>query len=83
MSEKRGPYCNEEGSRVMLPVDGWTLNEARTEAASFARMEMGEYIGRARYLGRQEVSLHDHDDWESCRTCPAEPVWAFETYERV
>ena len=65
----------------MLPVDGWTLNEARAEAASFARMEMGENIGRVRYLGKRETSLHDEDDWETCTTCPREPVWAFETYE--
>ena len=79
--EKRGPYINENEYQIYLPVNGWTLNEARQEAASFARMELGENIGRARYIGKALRSLHDHDDWWGCEKCPPEQTWMFETYE--
>lgn len=78
---KRGPYVSEDGPEVYLPVSDWSLNEARQEAASHARMEMGENIGRVRYTGKRDITLHDHDDWWGCEACPAEPTWTFETYE--
>jgi hypothetical protein len=77
---KRGPYINDEGSEVYLPVSDYTLNEARHEAANFAEEHVGDW-GRARYTGKRDVPLHDHDDWWGCKECPAVPSWSFETYE--
>ena len=77
---KRGPYVNEMLSEVYYPASEYTLNEARHEAAGHARETVGDWA-RTRYDGLQELALHDHDEWEECTTCPAEPTWAFAIYE--
>lgn len=79
--KKRGPYVSENGPEVWLPVSDYTLNEARHEASLHAQETIGDW-GRARYLGKQAVPLHDHDGWEfGCYDCPEQAAWAFETYE--
>lgn len=79
MSE-RTVYMEESDSTIYLPREHYTLNEARKEAASHAQMEDPGW-GRSRYLGKRDVALHDHEDWEACEACPKVPVWTFETYE--
>jgi hypothetical protein len=77
---KRGPYVSEDGPEVYLPVSDYTLNEARHEAAQFAQDTIGGW-GRARYLGKGNNRLHDHDEPWDKDDCAFEAVWTFETYE--
>jgi hypothetical protein len=77
---KAGPYQNEDGDEVYLPVSDWTYREALSGAAEFAREIMDRW-GRSKYDGKRDIPLHDHDDWEGCEDCPAIPCWCFELYE--
>jgi hypothetical protein len=81
VSDPRGPYVSENGDEVYLPVEGYTIAQARHAAASYAEEAIGSW-GRARYTGRRSIPLHDcGDEWYSCEVCPPEPTWTFETYE--
>jgi hypothetical protein len=79
--QKRGPYVEWDGPGVFLPASDYTLNEARHEASLFAMDTIGG-DGRARYLGKKQMPLHEHDEpWENDDECPSESAWCFETYE--
>lgn len=74
---KRGPFVAEWGAEFWLPIADWTYHEARSEAARHA----SDTDQKSRYVGKEVVTLHDHDDWESggC-DCRPEPSYAFEVY---
>ena len=76
----KGPYVSIEQDEVYLPVEHWSYNEARSEAADWAQTFIDTW-GRSRYKGKKYVPLHDHDDWEYCEDCPDVLVWEFEIYE--
>lgn len=80
MIETPQAYISQSYDRLYFRRPDYTLNEARHEAASHAQ-EMGDNWTRTRYLGKQAVPLHDHEDWEGCNECPEWAVWAFEIYE--
>ncbi len=72
-------YVSEDGGEVYVrATTGW--NAAR-HIASDAVLEIGDKWSRSRYVGKRDVPLHDHCDWESCTDCPAVPVYVFEQYE--
>lgn len=77
--EVSGPYQGAGGDRIWFRRDH-SLNEARHAAASFAE-ETGDPWTRTRYIGKRDVSLHDHDNWEDCQECGRVPAWEFEIYE--
>lgn len=75
-----GPFVSENGPEVWFRRCDYTLNQARHEAALHAQDTIGGW-GRVRYLGKQAVPLHDHEDWVGRDDCPEQAAWAFETYE--
>jgi len=77
-----GPYLGVDGDELWLPVEHFSLNRARSEAASHCA-ETGNAWLRSRYVGRETVGLHDHEDWEACDpgTCCEREAWHFELYE--
>lgn len=79
-ADKHGPYISEGCDEFYLLASEYTLNEARHEAAGWAR-ELSDEWGRSRYVGRRWVPLHDHQDWESCESCPDRKAWCFDIYE--
>jgi hypothetical protein len=78
----RGPYVDQDGDAIYLPVSDYPFNVARREAASLAE-EMNGSWERTRYQGKHLRALHDHDEpWDgSDCACPPEQVWSFELYE--
>ena len=79
-ARRPGPYFNEDGDELYLPVASWPYNLARTTAAAFAE-ETLDIFGRSHYTGKGNIPVHDHDDWEECMACPAVPCWCFDIYE--
>lgn len=75
-----GPYVSPDYDEVYLPVEHWTYNTARSEAADWAQQFIDTW-GRSRYTGKRDVPLHDHEEWEYCESCPAVPAWCFDIYE--
>lgn len=77
MTERRGPYVQENGPKFYLPVADWSYHEARSEAAAHAQ-SLGH---KSRYLGKEMAWLHDHDEpWPADDACN-EVAYAFEEYE--
>lgn len=76
----KGPYVSIEQDQIYFPVEHYTYNEARSEAAGWAR-EFLDMWGRSKYMGKWMVPLHDHEDWEYCEDCPAVRAWHFDIYE--
>jgi hypothetical protein len=76
----KGPYLSIDNDELYLPVEIWTYNKARSEAASWAK-EFTDVWGRSKYTGKRYVPLHNHEDWEDCCTCPEILSWCFELYE--
>lgn len=61
--ERYGPYLNPDGDEFYLPVDSWTWNAARREAAMMARDV--DSLASSVYVGKLSIPLHDHDEpWE-------------------
>lgn len=79
------PYVSEDMDTLWLKVSEGPLNQARHEAAGWAREWVGDTFGRARYTGRVEVWLHDHEEpWDDdCgrQGCQSVPAWRFAIYE--
>ena len=76
MTNKKGPYVNEDQDQLYLPVSDWTYNEARSEAATWAS-EFSDDL-KSKYYGKIAVPLHDHEDWEYCEECPEILAWCFD-----
>ena len=77
---RRGPYFNEDGDELYLPVADWPYNLARTAASEWAE-ETTDPWGRSRYTGKHGIPIHDHDGWEGCEACPDVLCWCFDIYE--
>jgi len=80
-AERPGPYVDEDGDLMFFPTSGWTYQQARAEAASMARDSI-DLDGRSRFERKDMVPVHDHEDWESCSTCPSVECYVFELYEK-
>lgn len=74
----KGPYISMDYDELYFPVEFWTYNKVRTEAAMWAE-DLSD--SRSRYVGKTWAPLHNHDDWEYCEECPEVLVWHFEIYE--
>ena len=76
-----GPYISTDYDELYLPVEFWTYNKATTEAAEWAREFLDQW-GRARYVAKDKIQLHNHEDWEDILDdCPYVLAWRFDIYE--
>lgn len=81
----KGPYVSPDRDELYYPLEHWTYNRARADAAVMAREHFDDW-GRSRYTGRINAQLHDHEGSEEGE-CPDQPcawvkAWSFDMYER-
>ena len=75
MTFVHGAHLSPEGLRLLMAEDEFSYSEAYAEAIAYA-YELGDDVV-VRDDGKKPQRLHDHDDWDECTSCPAEPTWCF------
>ena len=60
-----GPFCSDDLRVWYYPTDAWSWNEARHNAAEWARTECDPYTV-SKHTGTDAYGCHDHEDYEGC-----------------
>jgi hypothetical protein len=81
---ERKAYISEDLEELYVPVSeepSWRVAHSLASSQANELRLLHEDRVRTKYIGKRDVRLHDHDDWEGCEECPAVPVWVFQTYD--